>query len=465
MRLLILLAVMTMTACSHLVTPTPASPAALATYLRTHESMAARLEKEAATGGKETFDRKTMTLHAASEPRQEVRKNKFRCMNEGTVLDIGKISDISLSYNEANIREVLSELATNTGVAIVMDEGVEGQVSVTMNNVSLPDALDMILAGGGYSYKVYGSYILVGPPDPRSRSFARLASTCIFKPENTSPDQLVQGLPAMYQPYVAVQTSNGELTVTAPMDVQKRIQATLTALDQTQPQVLLEMSVVEVSVQAMDILGVSFDQVVNDPRVPSGSRRLGAGEWSSVKGILTGTTASRTLAESVQFLQQNGEAEIRATPSIITQDGAKANFSSHNTVWLPFDSTTVTGNTTTSNKMRDLTYGIDMTVVPKISSTGMVRLAISDATVSDLVYNDSGEPQMVDHHIANTVDINDGNTLVLGGLFQRKHHKQGNGLPGLSRLRVLGGFFGQDQENNEETEVLIMIRPTIISPG
>lgn len=447
----------------------PARPT-VARELGRHADGIVQATEDAAIRQGMTLDRERLALRPEPAPARTRKARRFTCMPDGEEMEINAIAGIELSYTDAEIRDVLAELSGTTGVTIVMDESVEGQVSVNLKDASLAEALEVILAAGGYSYKVAARHILVGAPDPRSRSFAKLSSTCIFKPENAQPEQLTQALPAMYQAFVTVQSGNRHVSITAPMDIQRRLQAALTALDQPQPQVLLEMSIIEVSSKAMEVLGVSWSKMIRDNQVPGGVRQLGTGEWSSLGAnpattisgslIQTGVSPARSLAESVQFLKTRGDASVKAMPSIVTQDGRQAVFSSQSTVWLPFDSVN-----SSSDKRKELTYGINMTVIPRISTEGDIKLEIKDASVSNLVMDDRGSPQIVSHQIASTVDIQDGDTLVLGGLFQHKQRDGRAGLPGLSRLRVVGNLFGQSERRNEETEVLILIRPTILEAG
>lgn len=424
----------------------------------------------AATSQGAAYTAQAMTLRPADAVRPARKPNRFTCVADGPSLDIAAIGNIELSFTDANIRDVLAELSMQTGISVVLDESVEGLVSVNISNSTLADALEIVLASGGYSYKAAAHHILIGPADPRSRSFAQLATTCVFKPENSSPEQLVQALPPVYQTFVRTQTESRHLTITAPMDMQRRIQSALLALDQAPDQVLLEMSIIEVSVKAMDILGVSWSKTIRDTGVAGGARQLGLGEWSGIEAtqassltgplIQTSTTPSRSLAESVQMLRGNGQAEVKAMPSIVTRDGKQANFSSQATAWLPFDN--VSGS---SDRKKELTYGINMTVIPKIANSGDITLEIKEASVSDLVEDEPGAPRIVSHQISSTVDIRDGDTLVLGGLFRHKQRKQTTGLPGLSRLKGVGNLFGQTRNQDEETEILIMIRPRILSEG
>ena len=103
-----------------------------------------------------------------------------------------------------------------------------------------------------------------------------------------------------------------------------------------------------------------------------------------------------------------------------------------------------------------------MTVVPRISLDGQVSLQIINASVSDLTEDHDAQPRLISHSISNTVDVPDGDYLVLGGLLQKKVSRTQNKLPiGLTGT-ALGFLTGQNQSVEEETEVLIMIRPRIL---
>lgn len=164
----------------------------------------------------------------------------------------------------------------------------------------------------------------------------------------------------------------------------------------------------------------------------------------------------RTLSDSLNFLRTQGQAQVKAMPSIVTLDGKEAIFSSMNTVWLPF----VNGGDT--GRRRELTYGVNMKVVPRIAAGGQIKLEIINASVSDFTESDQGVPRIISHSISNTVHVQDGDYLVLGGLLQKKSRRDGEGIPGLKDAPLVGNLFGQKQQLLQETEVLIMIRPKVL---
>jgi type II secretory pathway component GspD/PulD (secretin) len=417
------------------------------------------------------YDPTSLTIPSEEDKNLGTGRRGFQCVAEPAALDPAAIGGITLDFEDSDVRDVLRELSLASGVSIVADDTVEGITSVRLANRTLAQALDVVLSAGNFSYKAFAHHILVGSAEPKSRTFPQLAHTCLFKPSNTLPEQLLAGLAPVFQPFVSIQPGARFVTVTAPGNVQPRVQAALLALDAAPQQVLLELSVVEVSVEALSILGVDWHGMVRDPLLPGGMRTRGIGEWSGAAqldsagtGLLSARLPARTLVESLQALKTSGEAQIRATPSIVTQDGREANFSSQNTVWISAES--LSASNVSGDRRKELTYGINMTVIPRISDAGAVKLEIKQAQVSDFFVQEDGIPHIVSHAIANTVDVRDGDTLVLGGLFQRKVRERDSGLPLLGNMRLIGNLFGQDRRHQQETEVLILIRPVILGePG
>lgn len=413
------------------------------------------------------YDPASLTVPATTGKARPAGARGFRCVEEPAALDPSAIGGISLDFEDSDVRDVLRELSLASGVSIVTDDTVEGIVSVRLDNRTLAEALEVALSAGNFSYRAFAHHVLVGSADPKARAFSQLARTCLFKPSNALPEQLMAGLAPVFQPFVSIQPGSRFVTVTAPANLQPRVQAALLALDSAPQQVLLELSVIEVSVEALSVLGLDWHGTVRDPLLPGGMRTRGIGEWAGARqldtagtGLLATRIPGRSLVESLQALKVSGEAQVRATPSIVTQDGREANFSSQNTAWISAES--LSASSVSGDRRKELTYGINMTVVPRISDAGAVKLEIKQASVSDFIMQEDGIPRVIAHTIANTVDVRDGDTLVLGGLFQRKVRERNSGLPVLGNIRLIGNLFGQDSRLREETEVLILIRPVIL---
>ena len=109
-----------------------------------------------------------------------------------------------------------------------------------------------------------------------------------------------------------------------------------------------------------------------------------------------------------------------------------------------------------------MNYGVELRIVPYISKLHRIRLEILQASVSDLTTGFDGMPKLIRHSISTSVIMIDGETLVLGGLMQKKSRNQLANVPGASRIPLIGGLFKHSEQAMVTTEVLILIRPKIL---
>lgn len=368
---------------------------------------------------------------------------------------------VSIDFIEMDLREALLELSLTTNFPIIADDTVAGIVSLTLNKVSFAKALTILLASGDYSYRFFKDYVLIGSSTPDGPSFTKLSKTCRYKPKYATPQDLAASLSTYYQQFVRVPSKGDYLTITAPKTIQAQIRRSLELFDERPGQVMLEMSVIEVSRDALSILGLAWN---TDKSKPVNTTNSSVGVRSSMGNAMTqvGLTFSalpqQSLVRSIRSLQSDGKATVKAMPSIVSIDGAEARFQSIQTVWITHSNE----SRNAYSNVEQLSYGVDMSVVPRISFDGQVSLQIIKASVSDLTEDHDAKPRLIAHSITNTVDVPDGDYLVLGGLLQKKVRRMHNKLPiGLSNT-PLGFLTGQKKAVDEEMEVLIMIRPRIL---
>lgn len=233
--------------------------------------------------------------------------------------------------------------------------------------------------------------------------------------------------------------------------------------DREPPQVLLELTIVEVTSRGRELLGIDW----SNGKSPTGAGAT-LGNTSSTSGGaglfgINLTTAdsltTKTFQATVNWLSETGEATLRANPSIVTLDGHEAVFSSIHRSWV--DPTP--GSTT--KKKEEIRYGVRMRIIPRISENQDVVLNIVSAEVSDLTVNSMGNPEVISHSISTKVRMRQGEALVLGGLLQKKKTYRVTKVPLLGDIPIFGYFFKSEAEQSRETEILIVIKPTVLSSG
>ena len=158
---------------------------------------------------------------------------------------------VTIIFFEMELREALRELALQTGVNIVMDENITGTVTLELEDTPLEKALQMILAGGGFSYRKVDDYYLVGLADPKNRIFADLAETEFYFFKNTKVSTVEALLPEAFRQNVRFDPETNVAAVTAPRGLRERIIADFKKIDIPRAQVRVRALVSEVQTEVI----------------------------------------------------------------------------------------------------------------------------------------------------------------------------------------------------------------------
>jgi type II secretory pathway component GspD/PulD (secretin) len=134
--------------------------------------------------------------------------------------DAGRVSNV---FVDTDLRQALQDISAQAGVNIISDASVQGTVSVTLQNVSVDKALELILAGTPYMVKKNTDYYLVYSPDENSDTFSNVSQTRVIQVKYLPADQAEKLLPPMLQRYVRVNKDAATLVVTAPPQLMVRI--------------------------------------------------------------------------------------------------------------------------------------------------------------------------------------------------------------------------------------------------
>jgi len=168
------------------------------------------------------------------------------------------------------------------------------------------------------------------------------------------------------------------------------------------------------------------------------------------------TASSYILDLELSALQTDGHAEVVARPKVITADKSTAMIESG--VEIPFQEATSSGATSTS--FRDAVLSLEVT--PQITPDNRIimDLNVKQDTVAQLTV--AGAPAINTNEIETEVLVDNGRTVVLGGIFQTDKVVASTKTPFFGDLPYVGRFFRQDTERDDKTELLIFITPRIL---
>jgi len=246
-----------------------------------------------------------------------------------------------------------------------------------------------------------------------------------------------------------------------------KVEATLKRLDVPQTQVMIEASIIEVTLT--DDLQYGLQWIFNDP---ARNGLSGTGVLSTVAGAVLGTTPagfSYTLSNSagdvravLSALADKSLVKVISSPSLMVLNNHTASIVVGNQQPVRVGETVTTGgNITTNIQYKDT--GVSLSVTPSVNAGNMVTMQLNQ-TVSDVGAVDvaTGQRSFLQRQIGSKVAVRSGESLVLGGLIRDNNSSGKSGLPGLQDIPLLGSLFGATTKNSNRTELLVVITPQVV---
>ncbi|WP_261145832.1 type II secretion system secretin GspD [Serratia entomophila] len=262
------------------------------------------------------------------------------------------------------------------------------------------------------------------------------------------------------------------LIITAAPDVMRDLEEVVTKLDVRRAQVLVEAVIVEVQdgqglnigVQWANKYGGGTQFAGNTPGVATGFEGGMLEAFGKANGLMTGFY-SGNWGLLLSAIASNNQNNILATPSIVTLDNAEAEFS------VGQDVPILTGSQTTNsdnvfNTVSRKTVGIKLKVKPQINKGQSVLMQI-EQEVSSVADNaqiaaDSLGATFNIRTVNNTVLVDSGETVVVGGLLDKTNSEVESSVPLLGRIPLLGALFRSTSVKESKRNLMLFIRPTII---
>ncbi len=223
-------------------------------------------------------------------------------------------------------------------------------------------------------------------------------------------------------------------------------------------QVLLEVRVAEVSKALLERLGVGVQAGGSEARWSVVSDFLGGGGGAA--GLLFGPGRALQLEAE----KKDGLVRILAEPTIVASSGKEGSFLVGGKVFIPVaQSTSATG---TSITLDEREYGVGLKFVPTVLEGGRIALKVA-TEVSEIAKESLGSdgrlgsgvlPMFTTRRVGTSVQLSDGQSLVIGGLLRQNLSASTRGFPLLSELPVLGALFRSNQYASDQTELVVAVR-------
>ncbi len=247
----------------------------------------------------------------------------------------------------------------------------------------------------------------------------------------------------------------------------RKIESTLKRLDVPATQVLIEVSLIEVTLN--DSLNYGVQWAFSDS---PGNGYSGRGVLSTAAGgVLAGPTNgfSYTLTNSLgdvratlNLLAQKTQVKVISSPSLMVLDNHTATIGIGNQIPIVSSTTITTGGLATSSvQYKDI--GTQLAVTPSVTAGNVVTMRLNQS-LTDLgpAASANAQPTFLQRQITSKVAVRSGETLVLGGLISDSSNSRKEGIPLLQDIPVVGNLFGTNGNSGLRTELLVIITPRVV---
>lgn len=420
---------------------------------------------------------------------------------------------LSLNFQNIEVRALLQVIADFTNFNVVTSDTVTGNVTLRLKDVPWDQALDIILQAKGLGLRKSGNVIWIAPKDElaakEKADLEAKAQITSLEPVRTQAFQLnyakaadiANGLTGtgsgqggggtttrILSPRgtVIYETRTNQLFVSDIPSKLEEIQAMITRIDVPVRQVLIEARIVIADDRFGHSLGVRLGfndrTALNNSGIRIGGNLNAAGaqtgqttqsfadtNFVSLPAIgqggyepatfavsLFGSSASRFLNLEVSALEADGRGKVVSSPRVVTADQQKALIEQGTE--LPYQVATSSGATSLQFRKANL----KLEVTPQITPEGNVMLDVD--VNKDSVGQATAAGFAIDtKHVKTQVLVENGGTVVIGGIFEQTERTDVSKVPVLGDLPVLGNLFKTTTKSSNKTELLIFLTPKVVT--
>lgn len=425
---------------------------------------------------------------------------------------------LSLNFQNVEVRAVLQVIADFTGLNIITSDSVNGSLTLRLKDVPWDQALDIVMQAKGLDMRKNGSVIWIAPKDElltkEKLDLEQKAQIAELEPLRTETFQLNYQKAEAFKKVFGIDASSGgnsilskrgsavvdprtnQLFITDIPSKLEEIRKLVQKVDIPSRQVLIEARIVEANDTFSKNLGAklafgfrgspnnaNFEasgqqtgtvgaaggsaptaiglnssalQTVNGNAVNLPAIGINGNTPGSLALTLFNAAASKFIGLELSALEADGKGKIISSPRVITADQLKALIEQGTE--LPYQEATSSGATSVAFRKANL----KLEVTPQITPDGNVILDV-DINKDSVGQVTSAGFAIDTKHVKTQVLIDNGGTVVIGGIFQQTERNSVSKVPLFGDIPIFGNLFKTTGVTNDKTELLIFLTPKIVS--
>ena len=428
-----------------------------------------------------------------------VEKEQSQVEPDSTIIDFSKMTvqdalnqTVSLNFKEAELQDVVRLLVTSYGLNVILhpdlissseelggrgeegetgETGETGKINLSLNDVTIETAMNLILKINGYDWYLDGDVIIV---KPASKTFEGELVTNIYELKFADgamiSGALGNGVLTSKGSSVAFTTGlqgsfNDRLMVSDTRLNQLAIEDFIDLLDTKSQQIHISVKFIETTLSADEHLGINWGLRADlvGPTAPDTTGLLvDIGHWNQL------SMAQLTLpvfTSILQLLTTDNETRLLQEPQVTTFNNSPAtiNVGTSIPILVPQAEGGILGVNPYTFESQNV--DISLQVTPRINSEGLISMAINAQIQAIIGYvgPDADRPVVSTRSTDTNVRVADGRTLLIGGLILDDESKAVDKVPFLGNIPIIGRLFTSTVKKTSQRELLIFITPSIVS--
>lgn len=409
---------------------------------------------------------------------------------------------LTLNFQNIEIRAVLQLIADFTGLNVVVSDTVGGTITLRLQNVPWDQALDIILKSKGLSMRQSGNVIMIAPTQEIANR-EKLELESLRQVEELSPlrsefIQINYAKAASISALLGSGAENSLISARGSVTVDERtntilvrdtienlaeVRKLVARLDIPIRQVMIESRIVIASSSFYRDLGMRFAAGRNagsGSRIASVGGTVGGDQTygttlggstsggylaslpipspTATIGLSWGRVGSHLIGLELQAMQSEGNGQVVSNPRVVTSNQRKAMIEQG--IDIPYQEQTggTAGGTNVSFKRASLMLEVTPQITPDDSI--IMDLLVKKDSVGEIAA--SGEPSINTRSVETQVLVSNGETVVLGGVYEQDILRSDGSVPYLSEMPLIGWLFQNKQNKDLRQELLIFITPKIL---
>jgi general secretion pathway protein D len=410
---------------------------------------------------------------------------------------------VSLEFRDANLKMVFDVLSRSSGINFVFDKDVRGDLTTTIfvKKVAVEDAVDLLLLQSQLEKRVINdNTLLIYPNTPQKTKDYQDLVIKSFYLANAEAKQTLNMLKTILKTRdIFVDEKLNLLVMRDTPDAIRIAEKLIASQDLAEPEVLLEVEVLEVTQNAALNLGIEWPGKIGFTVTKPDSQTAGTttvydpttGQFNTttIPGTTSTTASTITKADLRQALQAggnrwlalstplsvtlnaaktNGDINTLATPRIRAKNHEKAKVLIGSRVPVITNSVTPvsTGTPVVTGSVNYLDVGLKLEVEPTVQLDGdvVIKMNLEVSNITNTVTESSGTRayEIGTRNASTTLRLKDGETQILAGLIQNDQRSDATKIPLLGEIPLLGRLFGSQNDSSRKTEIALSITPHVV---